>query len=170
MAEEIIHIIDDEPIIHEVLGDLLTSEGFDTEISSGGEEALKKFDSQSYGLVLLDLLMPGMDGMEVLERVKTAEPNLPVVMLTATKTVRTAVEAMKLGAFDYLTKPFDVEEVRLVVERATKTAELVEEVNRLRSEVRTRFSLQNIVARSPRMQSVLETVRTIAPLKTTVLI
>jgi DNA-binding NtrC family response regulator len=108
--------------------------------------------------------------MELLERIRASDPGLPVVILTATKTVKTAVAAMKLGAFDYLTKPFDVDELRMIVERATRSAELEAEVKRLRHELRSQGSLRAIVGKSPQMQSVMRTVRTVAPLKTTVLI
>ncbi len=121
-------------------------------------------------MVLLDIVMPGMDGMQALEEIRARWPQLPVVMLTATKTVKTAVEAMKLGAFDYVTKPFDVEELRVILEKATANAALVREVEALRSEVGRRYQLENIIGRSPKMQEVFKTVLTVAPLKTTVLI
>jgi DNA-binding NtrC family response regulator len=162
-------VVDDEPGVRESIRILLGSD-YDVEAVASGEEALDAVSRDRPHLVLLDIIMPGMDGMEVLERLKMTDPSLPVVMLTATKTVKTAVAAMKLGAFDYLQKPFDVDELRIVVERATANAALVEEVKRLRSEVRSAFGLRNIVARSPQMQAVLRTVRTVAPLKTTVLI
>jgi len=95
---------------------------------------------------------------------------MPVVMLTATKTVKTAVGAMKLGAFDYITKPFDIDELRVVLDKATQNAALVREVEELRSEVGKRYQIDNIVGRSAPMQDVFKTVLTVAPLKTTVLI
>jgi DNA-binding NtrC family response regulator len=111
-----------------------------------------------------------MDGMQVLEELRTRQPNLPVIMLTATKTVKTAVGAMKLGAFDYVTKPFDVEELRLILDKATENAALVREVEELRTEVGRRYQIENIIGRSARMQEVFRTVITVAPLKTTVMI
>jgi DNA-binding NtrC family response regulator len=169
MARKRVLVVDDEAGVRESIRILLSSE-YDVLFAGNGGEALEIVERDRPNLVLLDIIMPGMDGMEVLERIKTADTTLPVVMLTATKTVKTAVAAMKLGAFDYLPKPFDVDELRLIAERATTTADLVEEVKRLRTEVRVRFSASNIVARSPQMQSLLRTVQTIAPLKTTVLI
>jgi DNA-binding NtrC family response regulator len=114
--------------------------------------------------------MPGMDGLQLLEEIRSRHAGVPVVMLTATKTVKTAVVAMKLGALDYITKPFDVEELRVILEKATKNADLVREVEELRSEVGKRYQIDNIIGRSPQMQEVFKTVLTVAPLKTTVLI
>jgi DNA-binding NtrC family response regulator len=168
-ARKRILIVDDEAGVRESVRILLNTE-YDVSVSASGDEALEMIRRERPDLVLLDIIMPGIDGMELLERIKASDPNLPVVMLTATKTVKTAVAAMKLGAFDYLPKPFDVDELRIVAERATANADLVEEVKRLRSEVRSSFGIRNIIARSPQMQGLLRTVRTVAPLKTTVLI
>ncbi|MEA2627082.1 MAG: two-component system, NtrC family, response regulator AtoC [Candidatus Binatota bacterium] len=162
-------VVDDEPGVRESVRILLTRD-YEVSVATSGEEALDAIRRERPQLVFADILMPGMDGMELLERVKTIEPGLPVVMLTATKTVKTAVHAMKLGAFDYLPKPFDVDELKLIAERATMAAELVEEVKRLRSEVRSHLALGHVVARSPQMAAALRTVRMVAPLKTTVLI
>jgi DNA-binding NtrC family response regulator len=111
-----------------------------------------------------------MDGMKLLEELRSRWPHMPVIMLTATKTVKTAVGAMKLGAFDYVTKPFDVDELRVILDKATAQAALVREVEELRTEVGRRYHLDNIIGRSPRMQDVFRTVLMVAPLKTTVLI
>lgn len=170
MAEEIIHIIDDEPIIHEVLGDLLTSEGFDTEISSGGEEALKKFDSQSYGLVLLDLLMPGMDGIEVLHRIKEKAPDTQVIIITAYASVESAISAMKSGAFDYVQKPFKHDELLLTIKRAIEHKKLQQENIRLKNELNKKFSFENIVGKSKPMQNIFETIKAVASTRSTILI
>jgi two-component system, NtrC family, response regulator AtoC len=162
-------IVDDEAGVRESVRIVLAST-YDVSVASSGTEGLQAIQHDRPHLVFLDIIMPGIDGMEVLEGIRAFDSNLPVVMLTATKTVKTAVAAMKLGAFDYLTKPFDVDELRLVADRATATADLVEEVKRLRTEVRCTFGIRNIIARSPQMQPALRTVRMVAPLKTTVLI
>jgi two-component system response regulator AtoC len=161
--------VDDELGVRESIRILLSA---DYEVASvaSGDAALEAIQRERPHLVLLDIIMPGMDGMELLERIRATDPGLPVVILTATKTVKTAVAAMKLGAFDYLQKPFDVDELRLIVERATRNAELEAEVKRLRHELRSQGALRSIVGKSPQMQGVLRTVKTVAPLKTTVLI
>jgi len=161
--------VDDELGVRESIRILLSGD-YDVATVASGDAALDAIQRERPHLVLLDVIMPGMDGMELLERIRASDPGLPVVILTATKTVKTAVAAMKLGAFDYLQKPFDVDELRMIVERATRSAELEAEVKRLRHELRSQGSLRAIVGKSPQMQSVMRTVRTVAPLKTTVLI
>jgi two-component system, NtrC family, response regulator AtoC len=161
--------VDDELGVRESIRILLSAE-YDVTSVASGDAALDAIQRERPHLVLLDIIMPGMDGMELLERIRGSDPGLPVVILTATKTVKTAVAAMKLGAFDYLQKPFDVDELRLIVERATRSAELEAEVKRLRHELRSQGALHLIVGKSPQIQGVARTIRTVAPLKTTVLI
>jgi two-component system response regulator AtoC len=161
--------VDDELGVRESIRILLSTD-YEVATVASGDAALEAIQRERPHLILLDIIMPGMDGMELLERIRATDPGLPVVILTATKTVRTAVAAMKLGAFDYLQKPFDVDELRLIVERATRSAELEAEVKRLRHELRSVGALRAIVGKSPQMQGVLRTIRTVAPLKTTVLI
>src|SRR5262249_1357791 len=120
--------------------------------------------------VLLDILMPGVDGLVTLERIKGLAPDLPVVMLTATRTLKTAVTAMKLGAYDYIQKPFEVDELRAVLGNASRTAALQHEVEELRAELGRRYQLDNVIGRSAGMQEVFRTVTMVAPLRTTVLI
>ncbi|TMA54829.1 MAG: sigma-54-dependent Fis family transcriptional regulator [Deltaproteobacteria bacterium] len=149
---------------------MVLKEGYEPFAVGSSGEALETLAATSVDVVLLDIVMPGMDGLQLLEELRVRFPNLPIVMLTATKTVKTAVGAMKLGAFDYITKPFDVDELRVILDKATERAELVREVEELRSEVGRRYQLDNIIGRSARMQEVFRTVLTVAPLKTTVLI
>jgi DNA-binding NtrC family response regulator len=112
-----------------------------------------------------------MDGLQLFEEIRgRRNATVPVDAEVVTKTVKTAVGAMKLGAFDYITKPFDIDELRVVLDKATQNAALVREVEELRSEVGKRYQLDNIVGRSAPMQEVFKTVLTVAPLKTTILI
>ena len=149
---------------------MVLKDRYDVAGVASGREALDLIDREPFDVVLLDILMPGMDGLEVLEHIKQRPLTLSVIMLTATKTVKTAVTAMKLGACDYVTKPFDVDELLLIVERAVQSAALAREVEALRSEVGVRYGFDNIISGSAKMQEVLRTVAMVAPLKTTVLI
>jgi two-component system response regulator AtoC len=162
-------IVDDEASVRESLRMVLKGQ-YELLTADSGNSALDLVTAEPVDVVLLDILMPGLDGLEVLERIKERAVAAPVIMLTATKTVKTAVTAMKLGAFDYVTKPFDIEELQLIVDRAVQSADLAREVEVLRSEVGLRYSFENIVGSSAKMQAVLRTVSMVAPLKTTVLI
>jgi two-component system response regulator AtoC len=162
-------IVDDEPGVRESVR-MLVKDAYEAVAVSSSPEALSQLAAAAFDVVLLDIVMPGIDGLQLLEELRARHPTVPVVMLTATRTVKTAVDAMKLGAFDYLTKPFDVEELRLVLDKATANGALVREVEALRSEVGRRYHLDNIVGRSPGMQEAFRTVLTVAPRKTTVLI
>jgi DNA-binding NtrC family response regulator len=165
-----IHIIDDEPIIHEVLGDLLTSEGYAVVNSANGEEALEKHSSQKFDLILLDLLMPGMDGIEVLKLLKKRDPRSIIIIITAYASVESAISAMKIGAFDYIQKPFKHDELLLTVERAIEHKNLQEENLRLKDELKRKFSFENIIGKSKVMQNVFETIKASAPTRSTILI
>jgi DNA-binding NtrC family response regulator len=169
MEKRRILIADDEPGVRESLRMVLKSR-YETLTANSGNAALEMLENEPVDVVLLDILMPGLDGLEVLERIKSRAITPQVIMLTATKTVKTAVTAMKLGAFDYVTKPFDVDELLLIVERAEQSAALAKEVEALRSEVGVRYSFDSIIGRSAKMQDALRTVAMVAPLKTTVLI
>ena len=169
MPKRRVLIVDDEPSVRQSLT-LVLKDQYEVLTASTGHAAFDILASTPVDVVLLDILLPGIDGLEVLEKIKERTPSPQVIMLTATKTVKTAVTAMKLGAFDYVTKPFDVEELLLLVERAVQSSALVQEVEALRSEVGVRYSFENIIARSAKMQDILRTVSRVAPLKTTVLI
>ena len=162
-------VVDDELGVRESLR-LVLRDRYEVAVAESGEEALRRIGDEPFDAILLDLVMPGIDGLTVLERVKGQRPETPVVIVTATRTLKTAVTAIKLGAFDYIEKPFDLDELRIVLANATRTSALQREVNELRAEVGRRYQLGNIVGRSERMQSIFRTVSQVAPLKTTVLI
>lgn len=166
----LIHLIDDEPIIHDVLGQLLASEGYHVEISSSGEEALEKFKEQRFDLILLDLLMPGMDGLEVLKHIKRIDPEALVIIITAYASVESALTAMKMGAYDYIQKPFKNDELLMTIARALEHRQLQKENIRLRDELKKKFSFSNIIGKSPAMLNVFELIKTAAPTKSTILI
>jgi DNA-binding NtrC family response regulator len=170
MEKRKVLIVDDDAGVRESLR-MVLKEHYEPITTTSGEEALATIGEIRPNVVLLDVLMPGLDGLSVLERLKAEQDGrIPVVMLTATKTVKTAVTAMKLGAFDYVTKPFDVEELLIIVDRATCDAARTAELEQLRWEVGRRYSPSNIIGNAPRMQEIFRTIGMVAPLKTTVLI
>jgi two-component system response regulator PilR (NtrC family) len=172
MAENkaVIHVIDDEPIIHEVLSQLLATEGYEVELSSSGEEALEKLSSQTYDVTLLDLLMPGLDGIEVLQQIKRIDPQAVIIIITAYASVESAIAAMKMGAYDYIQKPFKHDELILIIERALEHKSLQDENLRLRDELGRKFSFENIVGQSQPMQRIFDLIKAIAPTRSTILI
>jgi len=171
MAEKgMIHVIDDEPIIHEVLSQLLTSEGYEVELSSSGEEALEKHSSQIYDLILLDLLMPGLDGIEVLKAIKKIDPQAVIIIITAYGSVESAITAMKMGAYDYIQKPFKHEELLLTIKRALEHKSLQEENIRLKDELTRKFGFDNLIGRSKPMLKIFELIKATAPTRSTILI
>jgi len=169
-ARGIIHIIDDEPIIHDVLGQLLTSEGYEVEASTSGEEALAKHSSQAFDLILLDLLMPGLDGIEVLKRIKRIDPQAMVIIITAYASVESAISAMKIGAFDYIQKPFKHDELLMTIDRALEHKRLQDENIRLKDELRQKFGFENIIGKSKAMKNVFDLVKAAAPTRSTILL
>ncbi len=168
-SKPVVLIVDDEPGVRESIR-MVLKDSHETATADCGEAALEWLAENKCDLVLLDILMPGIDGLEVLERIRDRHRFLAVVMLTATKTVKTAVAAMKLGAFDYITKPFDVEELRLAAQRAADNARLRREVEDLREAVGQRYSLDNIIGESAAMQTVFKTVMAVAKSKSSVLV
>jgi len=169
MEQPSVLVVDDEPSVRESLR-LILKDRAEVTLAASGEAALELASARPFDVVLLDILMPGMDGLETLERLRASSNPAQVIMLTATKTVKTAVRAMKLGAFDYVTKPFDIDELIVLVERAAQSAALLQEVASLRQEVGQRYSFDNVIGRSAPMQAVLTTVSRVAPLRTTVLL
>jgi DNA-binding NtrC family response regulator len=170
MSKGIIHIIDDEPVIHDVLAQLLTSEGYEVEISGSGEEALAKFPSQSFDVILLDLMMPGIDGIETLRRIKRIDPQAAVIIITAYGSVESAISAMKIGALDYVQKPFKHDDLLVVLEKALERKRLQDENVRLKDELRQRFGFANIIGKSQAMKNVFELVKAAAPTRSTILL
>jgi DNA-binding NtrC family response regulator len=145
-------VVDDEQTQREMLGKILGRAGFAVETASDGNQALALLRQQTFDLLLTDQRMPGMDGLELLEQVQRLDTRLPVVLMTAYGTVSTAVEAMKRGAADYLTKPFERDELLLVVDKAIRQRQLEDEVVSLHGVLKDRSQLGNIIGVSPAMQ------------------
>ena len=163
-------VVDDQESARDFLGRFLVSVGYDVALADSAEAALAEVEARPVDLVLMDLRMPGMDGIEALKRLKARDPALPVVVLTAYATVETAVSAMKLGAFDYLKKPFETEEMEIVVARALEHRRLVEENKSLKAEVADRYRLDNLLGKSAGMTRVFDLVRKVGPSELPVLI
>lgn len=167
---EKILIVDDEIALRQSLNILLARNGYSVETANLATEALSILEGEHYDLVISDLRMKEMDGLELLCKIKQLYPDIEVIILTAFGSIGGAVEAMKSGAFDYVTKPFKNEQLLVVVEKALERRELISEVKYLREALRKDFSDENIVAQSPQMQGVVDLVRKIAPQNLTVLI
>ena len=163
-------IIEDEAKMRRLLELNLGEDGFKTVSAADAETGLKLLASESVDLVITDLKLPGMSGLELLQSVKQQNAALPVVVMTAFGSVETAVDAMKAGASDYVLKPFSLSEMRMVVHKELDVSRLREENRSLREALGEKYSHPNIVARSPKMQEVLATVERVAPTNSTVLL
>ncbi|MGE5234203.1 MAG: sigma-54-dependent transcriptional regulator [Acidobacteriota bacterium] len=163
-------IVDDEASILEFLSLLFSGEGYTTETAASVEAARKLLAERGYDLVLCDVTMPDGNGIELLREVRAGDSRTPVIMMTAYTSTKTAIEAMKAGAHDYISKPFDVEELKVVVQRAIEKAALVDENVYLRRELEQKYRFGNIVGRSPRMQAVFTLIERVARTTSTVLI
>jgi DNA-binding NtrC family response regulator len=164
-------IVDDEENVSAVLTKILERrKGYDVACASTGEEALDKLETEWFDLVVTDLKMPGMSGIDLLSKGKTLSPTMPFIMLTAFGSVHSAVEAMKEGAYDYLIKPVDADEFKMVVEKALELHRLQREVARLRSQLEPDVDFQHIVGRSKAMRAVLRLIRMVSKSNATILI
>jgi len=163
-------IVDDEEVVVRSCLRILASEEYDVEVAHNGLEALLKVGEQEFDMLILDIMMPKMNGIEVLRRVKETHPDIDVIMITGLNEIDTAVKAMKLGAFDYLPKPFDPEEFELVIARAFERRQLLQENLNLKNEVSARYSFENIIGTSPPMQAVFRLIARCAPTNSTVML
>jgi two-component system, NtrC family, response regulator AtoC len=163
-------IVEDEPKMLRLLSLNLQEQGYAVHAVADAEAGLNLLRQEKIDLVLTDLKLPGMDGLEFLQAVKRSNAAIPVVLMTAYGTVETAVEAMKAGASDYVMKPFSMEEIKLIVSKELDVRSLREENRSLREALGRRYEFKNIVARSAAMQEVLATVERVAPTHSTVLL
>ncbi len=163
-------IVDDEEIVIRSCRRILSDSIYVVDSAQDGQDALRKVDETAYDLVVLDIMMPGIDGLEVLQQVKERYPDVDVIMMTGLSEIQTAVKAMKLGAFDYLPKPFDPDELKQVVERALERRRLIQENRNLKNEVGSKYRFENIIGSSPPMQAVYGLIAKCAPTNSSVLI
>jgi DNA-binding NtrC family response regulator len=164
-------VIDDEEVMREILEALLGREGYRVKLASSGEEGLELARSAQFDAAIVDVMMPGIDGIAVLEELKKIDDDLPVVMVTAFASVETAISAMKRGAFDYITKPFKNDEVIVVMRNAVERRQLVAENAALRQSLHAQAQkFSGIIGRSPRMRQVFNLIMQAAPSRSTILI
>jgi len=155
-------VVDDDMALCALLVDLLTDEGYEVQAAQSGEEALKRLEGGRYDLLISDIKMPGVSGLELLQRSKEITPQQTIIMITAFGTVETAIEAMKLGAIDYIIKPFKSAELIVVVQKAFEQIRLHEEVIRLRKEVAKEYQFSNIIGKSKPMQAIFQLIRRVS--------
>ncbi len=163
-------IVEDEKSMREVLKILLEGEDYDVMTASDGLEGLSSLDKDIFDLVITDMKMPRADGFQILKKVKEISPDTIVIMITAFGTTETAIEAMKLGAYDYINKPFNIDEIRIIIKKAFEKKRLSEEISLLRQKVETTYTLGNIIGRSPKMQELFKVIPKIAQSNSHVLI
>jgi two-component system response regulator PilR (NtrC family) len=170
VAKSKILIVDDEVSMREFLEIMLSKEGYKVSSAGSGKEALNMLNEDIYDLVVSDVQMPGMNGIELLRNVKEVCPDTTVIMITAYASTESGVEAMKAGAYDYITKPFKVDEIKLIIKNALEKKRLEVENLLLKKEFRERYSFGNILGNSPEMLRVYDLIEKIGPTKTNVLV
>ena len=163
-------VVDDEPNYRLILSELLLEEGYEVFIADSGEKALRIIEETDLDLVITDMRMQGMDGMDLLKAAKEYNKDLPVIMITAFGEVDIAVEAMRAGAFNYLTKPFNNEELLVNIRKAAEHYSLLKENLRLRDEVRSRYSFASMIGKNDKMQQIYSLIEKIAPTSASVLV
>lgn len=170
MIPKRILIVDDEESFRHMLSVILKKEKYEVETASNGEEALQKVISTPFDQILCDIRMPQMDGLEFLKEVQKAGVESTIIMMSAYGTIDTAIEAMKLGAYDYISKPFKTDEIILTLRKAEEREQLRRENQLLRREVLREYSFENIVSKNAKMKEIFEVIKKVAPYKSTILI
>ncbi|RMG56632.1 MAG: sigma-54-dependent Fis family transcriptional regulator, partial [Gammaproteobacteria bacterium] len=163
-------LVDDEPNNRDALSLLLTGAGYHVDAVGTGEEAIRQLNQTPYAIVVTDLFLPGVSGIDILKKVKSDAPYTNVILITGNASAETAVEAMKEGAFDYITKPVDFEKLKILVAKAMEKSRLVAENLYLRQQLRGRYSFDNIIGHSPAMQKVFSRLEKIVHTDSTILI
>lgn len=170
MSQKRILIIEDEESFRHMLSIILSKEGYEVETASNGEEALDKLLSFSFDQVLCDIRMPNMDGLGFLKEVNRLGIETTIIMMSAYGTIDIAIEAMKLGAYDYISKPFKPDEIILTLRKAEEREQLRKENRQLRKEIQKEYGFDNIVSKNEKMLKIFDTIKKVAPYKSTILI
>ena len=163
-------VVDDEEIVRESLSEWLQEDGYSVETAPDGNVALERIEAEPWAVVLLDLKMPGLDGLQVLEAAKKIRPDAQVIIMTAYATVDTAVKAMKIGAYDYLVKPFEPEELSLMMSKLVTQQELARENVLLKKALKQQYKFQDLLSKDPKMQALFELAKVAARSSSTILI
>ena len=163
-------IVDDEPSILSVLSTLLKAQGHDVNPVLGGDKALEVLNDDSFELMISDIRMSPVDGLELLSQARSRFPDMGVIMITAYGSVETAVDAMKNGAFDYVTKPFKVDELLITVQRALEFRSAIAENHKLKAQLQAKYGFENLVAESPQMRKLCDMIARVAPTDQTIMI
>jgi two-component system response regulator PilR (NtrC family) len=169
MTERLL-IVDDEQGMRDLLSIMLRREGYRVELARSGEEALDRISRDLFDLIITDISMPGVDGIGVLRRVREIAPEVPTIIITAYASTESAIEALKLGAYDYIVKPFDVEEFKIVIGNALERKRLENENQQLRRELHEQYSFEGFVGKSPKMKEIFTLVERISGTNSTVLV
>lgn len=170
MSSASVLIIDDEPLMRLSMQDALKDAGYDVYAASTGDQGLERVKKGVFDLVITDLRLPGADGLQIVQACKQHSPRTEVIVITAYGSVETAVEAMKLGAYDYIMKPFSMDELLLIVERVSKVLALRQENMDLREELEAKFNFEGVIGKNDRMREVLEKIKLVSGTDSTVLI
>jgi DNA-binding NtrC family response regulator len=163
-------VADDDPVARDLLAEVLAREGYRVLAAAGGAECIDLARGEPIDLALIDLRMPDVGGLDVLRALQGLQPPVPVLILTAFATIETAIAAIRAGAHDYLSKPFRIEEIKLVVARALERQRLVRENLQYRRQLDQRYGVQNLVGQSPELVAIYKLIARVAPLDTTVLV
>jgi len=163
-------IVDDEMIMRESLAGWLERDGYDVKVAESGEKALEMLKNEHFDVVFMDIKMDGMSGLEALPHIKESDPDIEVVMITAYGSIATAIKAMKNGAFDYLLKPFDPDELGILIEKIVKHRLQAQENQFLRQQVQEQSRFESLTGQSAAMQKVFDLIEDVAPMNSTVLI
>jgi two-component system response regulator PilR (NtrC family) len=170
MGKDHLLVADDQRSMREFLDIMLKKEGYRVTLASNGEEVFRLLEKDLFDLALLDIRMPRQDGISALKRIKTVSPETIVIMMTAYASADTAIKAMKEGAYDYITKPFKIDEIKLIIQNALEKRHLREENLLLKQVVRERYHFGNIIGQSPKMLELYDFLEKVAPTKTNILI
>ena len=163
-------VADDESSHRQMIEAVLTAEGYEVTQAEDGQAAISAVEEKFYDLVIMDVRMPNVDGIQALQKIKQISPDIPVIIMTAYASVGSAVEALKSSAYDYLIKPLDIDELKILVAKALRFHQLEQENIYLKERLNDRFDFSNIIGRSPSMTKLFETVALVAPSAATVLI